>query len=499
LKYLFGNTGDTMTVFRDQCKTAVLCLFSIIFLTPGHVGAVDLTDASEAVVKLYVTHQSWNMKQPWTKSGVQVSTCSAFYFTEGILTNAHCVSDATYIQMEVSGYPDKIDVEVSAINHQVDLAMVKPKDSNFRPNIEPIKLGRLPNVREKIVTIGYPAGGRQVSYTEGVVSRIDIMNYSHSNIASLMVQTDAAINPGNSGGPVFSDKSGGCLGVATQKLQGGEAIGYFVPTPVIKQFLNDLVDGRIEGIPALGITIQPLENPAIRQALDLSDEQTGVRVVKISSAGSTAGKLKGDDVILEIDGHQIFNDGRVLFRDNSKIDMRYYITTRQVGDNLDLQISRKGKIRRVMLDLKPYPIFLIPRMPQYDKKPRYYEIGGIVFQAVEPRYLVSWGRKWPAKIPNDIRGHYSEFLGEHDYKELVIVSGIFRASANKGYSGFVENTRVISINDSPIKQLSDVPKAFASAGGKFYQIELENGARMVLDKARVDEEEAAIRQRYNIN
>jgi len=488
-----------MSGFGYQSKIAILVFFNAICLFSGRADAVDLTQASKAVVKLYVTHQSWNMKQPWTKGGIQMSTCSAFYITEGILTNAHCITDATYMQMEVSGHADKIDVEVAAVNHQVDLAIVKPKDSNFKPDIRPIELGGLPNVREKVVTIGYPAGGRQVSYTEGVVSRIDIMNYAHSNIASLMVQTDAAINPGNSGGPVFSDKSGTCLGVATQKLRGGEAIGYFVPIPVVKQFLQDLVDGHVDGIPALGITIQTLENPAIRQSLDLNDEQTGVRVVKISSAGSTFGKLAVDDVLLEIDGHQIFNDGRVLFRDNMKIDLRYYVTTRQLGDDLELRISRKGRVQPLVVHLTPYPIYLIPRMPQYDQKPRYYEIGGIIFQAVEPRYLMGWGRHWPTKIPSDIRSYYSEFLGEHDYKELVIVSGIYRASANKGYSGFVENSRVVSINGIPIKQLADVSKAFASATGNFHQIELENGARIVLDKAKVDEEEAAIRQRYNIN
>ncbi|MFQ5500279.1 MAG: PDZ domain-containing protein, partial [Candidatus Zixiibacteriota bacterium] len=111
---------------------------------------------------------------------------------------------------------------------------------------------------------------------------------------------------------------------------------------------------------------------------------------------------------------------------------------------------------------------------------------------VEPRYL---GRS----MLGDIRNHYIEFLGEHDYQELVVVTGLFSASINKGYGSFVRNTRVLSINGFPIKRLADVSKAFASASGIFYQIELENGGRIILDKAKVDEEEAEIRKRYNIN
>ena len=56
------------------------------------------------------------------------------------------------------------------------------------------------------MTYGFPAGGEQISYTRGVVSRIEVEGYVHiGNRAFLAVQTDAAINPGNSGGPVIQD------------------------------------------------------------------------------------------------------------------------------------------------------------------------------------------------------------------------------------------------------------------------------------------------------
>ena len=202
---------------------------------PASAYAVDLSEASKAVVKLYVTHQSWDMKQPWTKNRSVSSTCSGFFIEQGILTNAHCLTDSTYIQVELPGIADKVEAVRKAVNHQIDLALIELKDPSQYPDITPIKFDQLPEMRDKVVTVGYPSGGRQVSYTEGVVSRIDVMSYAYSNVNSLMVQTDAAINSGNSGGPVFSDRTGASLGVATQRSSRGEAIGYFIPTPVIEE------------------------------------------------------------------------------------------------------------------------------------------------------------------------------------------------------------------------------------------------------------------------
>jgi S1-C subfamily serine protease len=53
-------------------------------------------------------------------------------------------------------------------------------------------------------------------------------------------QIDAAINSGNSGGPAFNDK-GKCVGIAFQSLkhEDAENIGYVIPTPVIKHFIED--------------------------------------------------------------------------------------------------------------------------------------------------------------------------------------------------------------------------------------------------------------------
>ena len=62
-----------------------------------------------------------------------------------------------------------------------------------------------------------------------MVSRIEVIAYTHSGHNLLAIQTDAAINPGNSGGPVIKD--GKLVGISFQSYSGSgaENIGYVSP------------------------------------------------------------------------------------------------------------------------------------------------------------------------------------------------------------------------------------------------------------------------------
>jgi len=471
--------------------------FTLIFLPIG-LQAADLTWASKAVVKLFATQQSWSSSQPWSKNRARQGTCSGFFIEQGILTNAHCVADTTYIEVEIPGIPNKVEAKAVAINHQIDLALLQL--TNHTPNIDvqPIAFGKLPDLREKVVTVGYPQGGRQVSYTEGVVSRIDVMRYVHSNIPAPLVQTDASINPGNSGGPVFSDQTGACIGVATQKSSAGEGQGYFIPVPIINQFLTDLKDGDVNGVPSLGAFFQTLENPAARQQLKLSREQSGLRVRSLARDGSTEGVLKEDDVLLEIDGHKILNDGRVPFQNNGRIWLGYHVATKQVGDKLTFKVSRDSEIMDIDVTLKPNHLTLVPQQPLYDQQMPYYVAGGLLFIAVEPRYFWNWGRKWSNKLPTSLKSYIGAIYGTEDLDQLVIISEVFDASINKGYSGEIENIRVTEVNGEKILRLSDVESAFKNNKSEFHRITLEGNIYIVLNREQAEKEDPIIRKRYGI-
>ncbi len=326
--------------------------------------------------------------------------------------------------------------------------------------------------------------------TQGIISATG-RNRLGINTFENFIQTDAAINPGNSGGPVFSDESGACLGVATQKGN-GSSIGYFVPVPVVKHFLTDIADGTVDGVPALGVYIQTLENPANRSYLHMRDGQSGVRVKKVGRYSSAHDYLQANDVLLTIDGHTIFNDGRVPFRGDGKIGLTYYITSKQVGESLALRILRQGQELNITVPLQAHDYMVIPRMPQYDTQPRFYEIGGIIFRVVEPRYIGN-------NSPISIKAYWDAMRGEGGLQELVVISSIFDDEINKGYRSSVTNQRVVSVNGRRVSGLDDLVRAFAESGdGAFHVIELENQQTLVLDRAQVERGESRIRERYNI-
>lgn len=499
MNYMQAVPVSEGTPVRPRNAAILFWGLSLCMLLPvSPVQAMDLHDVSNTVVKLYVTRQGWDIRQPWTREASNRRICSGFFIKEGILTNAHCVMDATFIQIEVPGLADKIEAERVAVNHQIDLALIKPKNPADLPKgIAKIHFGKLPEPRDKVVTVGYAVGGRQVSYTEGVVSRIDIMSYAHSGFENLLVQTDAAINLGNSGGPVFSDVSGDCVGVATQRASG--TIGYFVPGPVIEHFLTDLKDGRVDGVPYIGVFTQPLENPTVRAYLGMTQDQSGLLITKVAREGSAQGVLQENDVVLTIEGKRIFNDGRITLRDNSRIGVGYEISTRQVGEPLHFSVLRGGKVIKVTLVLDGNDYKLIPTLPQYDTQPRYYVVGGLLFRAVEPRYYMPADPQYAADIPFNLRKYLDATRNDEDgIEELVVISDVFEADVNVGYGGMVENTRVATVNGRKIKRLEDVAAAVAENSGEYHIFELEDKRRIVLKRAQVEAEEQNIRKRYNI-
>jgi S1-C subfamily serine protease len=500
MKYNQALPASVPSTVRARDASALcwlLILFLLLPVTPAR--AVELHGVSNAVVKLYVTRQGWDIRQPWSREQANRRTCSGFFIKQGILTNAHCVMDATFIQIEVPGLADKIEAERAAVNHQSDLALIRPKNPEALPKgIMPIRFGKLPEPRDKVVTVGYAIGGRQVSYTEGVVSRIDIMQYAHSGFENLLVQTDAAINQGNSGGPVFSDETGDCVGVATQRFSG--TIGYFVPGAVIEHFLTDLKDGKVDGVPYVGVFTQPLENPTLRAFLGMTPEQSGLLVTKVAHEGGAHGILQVNDVLLTIEGRKIFNDGRITLRDNSRIGVSYEIASRQVGEPLSITVLRQGQVIKKTLKLASHEFKLIPSLPEYDTQPRYYVMGGLLFRAVEPRYYIPADPQTTViDIPFNIRRHFDATRNDEDgIEELVVISDVFEAEVNAGYGGMVENTRVAKVNGHAIRRLDDVAAAIAEGTGKFHVLELEDQRRIVLDRAQVESEERNIRRRYNI-
>jgi len=253
----------------------LLVLVLCILCRDGYAG-----EARDAVVKVFVNSNSMDFYRPWQTKGNHGSTGSGCVIDgKYILTNAHVVTDQTFIQVRKESDPKKYTAQVKSIGHDCDLAILTVDDETFFEGITPLTFGELPLLQDKVSVIGFPQGGDKISITEGVISRVEIIPYTESNKKLLAFQIDAAINPGNSGGPVVKD--GKIVGIAMQAMLSSQNIGYMIPTSIIHHFLTDLADGSYHGFPILGVEYLGTENEALRQFYQLKNSQNGVLITHV--------------------------------------------------------------------------------------------------------------------------------------------------------------------------------------------------------------------------
>ncbi len=481
-------------------KKAILAI--LIALTCGGIANIGLRagqpDPHRSVVKIVTTSIRPDYSNPWKMLAPTASSGSGAIIKGNlILTNAHVVSDATYIQVQKENDPDQYQASLAFISHECDLALIRVGDQKFFEGTGHLEFGGMPALRSTVATFGYPAGGESISITEGIVSRIETGTYSHSGKQSLlMIQTDAALNPGNSGGPAVQD--GLIIGVAFQVQAGSDNIGYLIPVPVIDHFFRDISDGLIDGIPSLGIFTQPLQSRHYREYLGMDGRDTGVMVSHVVPGGSADGYITEGDVITAIEGAPVANDGTIA----TGIGRLFFMTAvdfKQMGDRVGIEIFRKGKKEKLSVPLRPFPE-RVKWYNEYETMPEYYIFGGIIFQPLSREYLKTW-EKWWINADRAMLYHYAHHISDRirpERKEFVIINRVLPDSANT-YISDVRDMIVSEINGMRITCMKDVPKAFMSPRGKFHVISIDGtNVRLLLRVDEMEEANLRLQQAYDI-
>ena len=428
-------------------------------------------DPERSVIQIFTFSQPPVFDAPWRFEAVRRMGGSGFVIKgKRIMTNAHVVSWGKQIIVRKYQDPRPYVAEVEYIGHDCDLALLTVADDTFFDKLEPLEMGDLPKVRSTVVTYGYPAGGEEISYTRGVVSRIELEQYSHiGNRRLLTVQTDAAINPGNSGGPVIQDDR--VVGVAFQGMPGLENAGFFIPPPVIEHFLKDISDKHYDGFPYAGLRVMPLQNPAYRAFLRLPDNNVGARIDGILPVAATQVTLNMDDVLLRVGDFPIASDGTILYQGN-RVSAALAFQFAQNGESVPLQIWRDGK--RLDISLPVY-VYNGDRAAgyQYDTLPRYFVFGGLVFAPLSLDYLRTLGRAAPETTFAE--SYYELYYRRYEEPEktrpepVVLASVLTDAvNANVAVRG---RAMVDRVNGVRIEKLEDVVKAFESNTNAFDRIE----------------------------
>lgn len=452
--------------------------------------AVGSDDPLNAVVLLETSTTQANIFRPW-QSLMDSGSGSGVVIAKGvILTCAHCVADASYIRVRKHNEDSLYHGSVAFIDNDADLALVKVEDAAFMADVTPMEIGDTPHVQDEVLAIGYPIGGTDISFTRGIVSRIEDIRYTHGWSWLLGIQVDAAINPGNSGGPVIDMQTGKIAGIAFQGDKEGEALGYMIPPEIIRHFLKDIEDGRVDGFSDFLFAQGQMESEAKRRFYRMDSGCTGVVVEDVAKIlGETS--IKTDDVILEIDGYKVSNNGKIRIEGNEPRSLYYPIYLRQIGEEVPVKVLRDGAIvETTILAVKRDRRI---RRWLFDTKPDYFLFGGIAFTTASYNYMVASKADFHDDVFED-----KEFEGD----EAVVISDILPDVCMEGYLGAFESL-VRTVNGTKVKNLRHLIQIVESCQDGFICFGLDHGeeydAKMVVDAKELREATPRVMQRYQIH
>ncbi|MDD5391826.1 MAG: trypsin-like peptidase domain-containing protein [Thiothrix sp.] len=469
-------TASRFTRIVIACLGVLLVLFLFYAAQAAARSASQVLE--DSIVKVYVTQESVSSSSPWNSDNISIGGSGFVIEGKRILTNAHVVADAIFMEIQQNGNPKRYQAEVVAVSHELDIAILTVKDKTFFDKVKALPLGDLPSIHQDIMVSGYPVGGDSLSTTRGIVSRIEYLTYSHSALPYQMIQVDAAINAGNSGGPALAD--GKVVGIATQTSTEGESIGYIIPVTLIKRFLQDMADGKYDGFPALSVRTEYLLSPTLKKKYKLPEDQTGVLLYRVCANTKAEEALKVNDVITHIDGLPIGDDGTAPMASGGTIDFLHYVDLHQVGDTLSLDIVRDGKPLNVKL--------LLDEMDKtnyiYDQAPRYFIYGGFVFVAKT------------FEIGCLTRAEYD--LSKHkNKKDDVAIAQVLATPDNQGFHD-ISDTSIEMVNGQRFDTFEEFYRLVKAGDGQFIELEDGGGYRYTIDRLLAESGDKALLEKYRI-
>ncbi len=472
------------------------CILCLLLLNINPVLA-DLPIAiRDNVVKIFVTSNRMDYFRPWQSVGSSAASGSGCVISGNrILTNAHVVDSATFIQVRKEADPRKYTAKIEAIGHDSDLAILSVNDPEFFKDTTPAQLGELPFLQDSVIVMGFPEGGDKISITGGVVSRIELVPYSKSGKKLLAVQIDAAINPGNSGGPVY--QNGKVIGVAMQVMNNSQNIGYIIPTPVINHFLEDLKDKNYDGFPQIGIDVRNTENKSLRDFYHLENLTGGVLVTRVAKYSPADNILREGDTIVEVENVPLAVDGTYEFRKGERLFFTHLVNSKHMGESLSLKITRDGKELSVTIKLTEFTNLVPP--PQHFEKPPYYIYGGLLFSVLSADLLKAWGSNWWEKAPvpflNYIVG--TGLLNEKGSREIVVLLDVLPDDLNVGYFDF-GNEVITKVNGKEFNSFKEFVRLVEKNTAKYCVFETEQKVPIILNTEKIDSVTKEILGRNNI-
>ncbi|MDD3862512.1 MAG: trypsin-like peptidase domain-containing protein [Clostridia bacterium] len=304
-------------------------------MTPRLISTRDnmnATEVSDAVKSAVVGISASSVRGTSVGSGVAIALGGY------ILTNQHVVGSSNDITVY---FADKTKGSAKLIwsDFGIDIAILK--SAIDMPYLETAPLSEV-RVGEDVLAIGTPLSLQfKHSVTKGIVSALNRaleVENSNGTISYMqnLIQHDASINSGNSGGPLINF-DGKVIGINALKAADAEGIGFAIPIETATVAIEKVIPNNSFQQTYVGVMAYDAE---LAYFNDETDASMGAYVMDIAlNSPAFNSQLQSGDVITRIN----------LLKINNTLDLRKAIYILNVGDEIEIDVIRRGEIKTIRI------------------------------------------------------------------------------------------------------------------------------------------------------
>ncbi|HEY0789937.1 MAG TPA: PDZ domain-containing protein [Chthoniobacterales bacterium] len=454
-----------------------------------------------SVIRVNATDQAYDFFRPWSKKAPVNRRGLGMVIANGnVLVAAELVDNSNYIELEKPDTGEKSTAKIQVVDFEANLALLRPEDPRFLARFKPVEIDSEVRKGDRLSVLQLETNGTPVA-SPAVVTSVEVGHYELEDTAFLLFRMSCPLQYRDNSFTlpiVKGDRLAAILMRYDTRSQTIDAIS----SPVIAHFLSDAAHPPYHGFPRIGLSYAATRDPQLRHFLKLKDGDGGIYVTGLDPNGPAAkAGLQEGDIVLGINQQPIDADGNYLDPKYGRVSVTNLTTAAAyAGEILDVALQRRGLPQHVQVALfhvAPEDYVIDPYV--IDRPPKFYILGGMVFQELTRQFLKEWGANWPKEAPQRFV-YYDRFQGTlfPEKRKVVILTQVMPTKATIGYEHL--NYLVVKrLNGRDVRNLDDLAQASQAPVDGFQKVEFEEDPHMVyLDAREVAEDSRALQQLYSL-
>lgn len=491
-----------MSTMRFALMAALLTIGAGTATAKKEVVQAAVQPREISLVRVNVTGQAFDYFRPWQKRAPFSKRALGAVLSQGrVLVTADLVANQNYVELERAESGEKTAASVDVVDYEANLALLEPQDKKFLEGLPPLELTNDTTVGDRLAALQLEQTGALV-VTDGLVTAIQVTRYPAEVGQFLTYRLSIPLQYRDNSYTVPLVKNNKLAGLLLRYDPRSQLMDA-IPSPIITHFLKEASKPSYSGFPSVGFSYFPTRDPQLRRYSGETGNGGGVYVtgVEPGAAVQKAG-IEAGDIVTGIGPFDLDQNGNYVDPLYKKMDFTNLLTMRvYTGDTVPFKVQRQGKPMeiKVTMEHRAPGDYVIPPYSG-DEAPRYYILGGLIFQELSRQYLREWGPNWLKDAPQRFvyLDHYQWELFPEGHRHAVILSQVLPVNGTIGYDdiGYLTVTKV---NGKEVRSLDELAAAAKQPLNGFFQVEtVEDPKQIELDPKQVEKDEPTLRDNYGI-